>query len=125
MNPLTYHGSPNGPREAAGSGPKARIETRLIFRELIAREIRSGRLTSARRARIVRYAAQMGLSAVETGKLIVECREEALQGDDVRAQEFALRLVEPPAERVPTVVKIALVVGLALVVNALFGKWMW
>lgn len=84
------------------SGPRNRfvfkstIETRDIFHRMIADELRNGRLSRSRRARIVRYAAQMGLSAVETGKLIQRCREEALRGEDRRAKHHALRLVEPP-----------------------------
>ncbi len=67
-----------------------------IFREMIAYELRAGRLTRARRQRIVRYAAQLGLSAVEAGRMIEACRQAALESDDPLVREHALRLVEPP-----------------------------
>jgi len=47
-----------------------------IFREMIRMEIRCGRLSPWRRRRIVQYAAQLNLSAVQAGRLIEECREE-------------------------------------------------
>ncbi len=102
-----------------------RLDTQTIFREMIARELRCGRLTAAQRARIVRYASQMGLSAVETGELIAECRAEALQSGDARVRGFALRLVEPAAPRIPTLVKIAAVVLVALIVDVLIARWLW
>ncbi len=68
-----------------------------IFRELIVQEIRNGRLSTARRRRIVQYSAQLGLSAVQTGRMIDECRKEVLADDDPDARTHALQLVEPPA----------------------------
>ncbi len=101
------------------------IGTDDIFRQLIADEIRNGRLSPSRRRRIVRYAAQLGLSAVEAGKLIAACREEALQTNDPTERFHALRLVEPPPDRVPIPVKIAIVVGLAILLDVLVVAWLW
>jgi hypothetical protein len=102
-----------------------RLDNRTIFRELIARELRCGRLTAAQRARIVRYASQMGLSAVETGELIAECRAEALRCGDAQVRGFALRLVEPATPRIPTHVKIAAAVLIALIIDVLVVRWLW
>ena len=63
MNRFTA--DPNGDRDrdvreaASGQDPNARIDTKDIFRELIADEVRSGRLNNSRRKRIIRYAAQL------------------------------------------------------------------
>ncbi len=50
------------------------IPTETIFREMILGELRDGRLSPWRRRRIVRYAAAMGLSATEAGRLLDSCR---------------------------------------------------
>ena len=101
------------------------IDTRDIFRELIATELRHGRLTQARRRRIVRYAAQMGLSAVEAGRLITACRAEAMQSGDPAEKYHALRLVEPAPERIPMGLKLALVVALAILLDLVVVRWLW
>ena len=88
-----------------------RIVVTDIFRRLIVDELRSGRLTPARRRRIVRYACQMGLSAVEAGQLMAACREEALASRHPVERRTALRLVEPPLDPVPVGTKIVLAVG--------------
>jgi len=93
-----------------------RLDTQTIFREMIARELRCGRLTKSSRARIVRYASQMGLSAVEAGELIGKCRDDALLGDDPEVRTFALRLVEPLEPRIPTPLKIAGVILIAIII---------
>lgn len=61
--------------EGEGNG---RLDTETIFRELIRQEILAGRLNRKQRRRVVRYAAQLGLSAVEAGEMIAECRRAAL-----------------------------------------------
>jgi len=116
--------------ECPSSGAEAqnrpiRLDTRTIFREMIARELRSGRLTAAQRARFVRYAAQMGLSATQAGLLIAECRDEALQSGDGEIREFALRLVEPVEPLIPTWFKIAVVIVAALTLDVLIVLWIW
>lgn len=53
------------------------LDHKTIYRRLILDEIRNGRLSAYRRKRIVRYAAQLDLSAVETGQMIEQCKIEA------------------------------------------------
>lgn len=101
------------------------IDTRDVFRQLIVDEIRNGRLTRARRRRIVRYAAQLGLSAVQAGRLITACREEVLQARDPTERYHALRLVEPTPTRVPTHIKIALLVAAAIILDLLLLNCFW
>ena len=99
------------------------IENREIFAELIAEEIRSGRLTTERRRRIVRYAAGMGLSAVEAGRLMDACREEALQSEDAVIRGHALRLVEPPlALTLPWWIKAAIASTVTFALYALIRR---
>ena len=99
-----------------------RIDTKEIFRELIAQEVRSGRLTPSRRRRIVRYAAQLSLSTVETGRLIAECRDEALESEDPEVIYHALRLVEPPPRTMPITVKFAVALIVAIVLYELGAR---
>jgi len=115
-------------RRTASEDPPAfvpRIEMRDVFHQLIADELRNGRLTQERRKRIIRYAAQLGLSAVEAGRLITTCREQVLERADAVEQRHALKLVEPEPERIPIAFKMALVVGLAIVVDLLLFGWPW
>jgi len=93
------------------------IGTRDIFRKLIADELRCGRLTRSQRQRIVQYGTGMGLSAVQMGRLITECREEVLQSRDETERYHALRLIEPPPPLIPTHVKIWLVLAAAIVID--------
>ncbi len=101
------------------------ISTRDIFEQLIADELRAGRLTASRRKRIVGYATGMGLSAVQAGRLITACRDEALAGDDEVARHHALRLVDPPADGLSKRARLswflAAVIALDLVVVFLLG----
>ena len=99
-----------------------RIGTKEIFRELIAQEVRSGRLTPSRRRRLVRYAEQLRLSAVETGRLIAECRDEALESDDPEEIYHALRLVEPPPRTMPFVFKVMVALTVAIIVYDLASR---
>ncbi len=46
---------------------------REIFRAMLEWEAMSGSLTPSRRRRLVRYAAQLGLSATQAGELIRAC----------------------------------------------------
>lgn len=70
-----------------------------IFREMIRAEIRNGRLSAWRRRRIVQYAAQLKLSAVEAGRLIAECRDEISVAHDPSAEQTVRLLEEPVADR--------------------------
>ncbi len=100
------------------------IDTQDIFRQLITDELRNGRLTPARRRRIVRYSAGLGLSAVQAGRLVKACRQEVLQSSDPAERYHALHLVEAPPTKVPTPVKIAIVVAAAILVDVLLVKWL-
>jgi len=110
---------------AGGYFPRAympRINTKEVFRAMIAQEVRSGRLTPSRRRLIVCYAAQFHLSAVETGRLIVECRDEALESEDAEEIYHALRLVEPPPPTMPLPVKGAIALTAAIVLYDLAAR---
>lgn len=100
------------------------IDTQDVFHQLIADELRCGRLTPARRRRIVRYATQLGLSAVQAGQLVEACREEALESHNPIERYHALRLVEPAPARIPTPLKIALVIISAIVLELLLLHWL-
>lgn len=105
------------PRDVPRDHP-TRIENHEIFRELIADELRSGRLNSNQRRRIVRYAAQMGLSAVEAGRLMAACRDEALATSDADVREHALRLALPDERPdLPWPARVAAVVGVAVLIH--------
>ena len=122
MRDQSPHHTDPAPSDARRDGVPAfvpSIDTEEVFRKLIARELRSGRLTAAQRRRIVRYAAALGLSAVQIGRLVAACRDEALQSRDETERYHALRLVEPPPPSIPTPVKIALVVAAAILIDLL------
>ena len=116
---------PPGRIEAADEGTRdippfvPSIDTRDIFRQMIADEIRSGRLSRGRRRRIVRYATSMGVSAVEAGKLIAACRDQLLDSDEPEHRYHALRLIDPPPSRAPSAVRLALILAAALAADAL------
>jgi len=101
------------------------IDTNMVFRELILDEIRSGRLSRSRRRRIVRYAAALGLSAVDAGNMIAECREQLLDEEDPVSQGHALRLVEPDPTLIPAGLKLALAAALAIVLDILLFNLFW
>ena len=113
-----YRCQPGAPRDDI---PKfvPPIDSEEIFRRLIADELRSGRLTRAQRRRIVLYGASMGLSAVQIGRLVSTCREEALESDNPTERYHALRLVEPLPPLIPTHLKISLVIAAAIVLDVL------
>jgi len=95
------------------------INTADVFRALIEEELRSGRLTIARRRRIVRYAMAMGLSATDAGELIAECQSQALEESDKTTRSHALRLVYPSPPLVPAGVKLALAAIVAIALDIL------
>ena len=115
-------------RGMASEGPPTyvpKLEMRDIFHQMIADELRNGRLTRERRKRIIRYAAQLGLSAVEAGRLITTCREQILERADSVERRHVLKMVEPERERIPIAFKLALVVALAIAVDLLLFGWPW
>ena len=100
-----------------GTGQSCDLDT--IFRQLIEDEIRSGRLTKARRKRIVGYAAQLRISAVHAGQLIESCRQKVLESNDATQQSHALRLVPSQPSLIPHVTLIWVVIVGALILDAL------
>ncbi len=102
-----------------------KIEMRDVFHQMIADELRNGRLTRDGRKRVIRYAAQLGLSAVEAGRLITTCREQILESAEPVELRHALKLVEPDPERIPAAFKLALVAALAIAVDLLLFGWPW
>jgi hypothetical protein len=113
---------PDEPGDAR-SGFAPPIDTGEIFRQLVEDELRNGRLTRARRKRIIQYATQLRMSAVQAGQLVEACRQKALESKDPAERRHALRLVEPRPERVPLIFKIALLIGLAILLDLLLLKW--
>ncbi len=93
------------------------MDVREIFRQMILREVRDGRLTAARRRRIVRYTAQMGLSPVEAGQLIADCRAEVFQDPEPAVLSRTPRLAEPKPRRIPPALKFMVVVAGAILVG--------
>lgn len=113
------------------------IDMTTIFRDLIADEVRTGRLSRARRRRIVQYAAHLGLSAVQVGRLIAECQEESTRSDDhvggLSIEDWRLKTEatihnpQSPVHRPPSVpmpLKIAVVVAAAMLLGVLLVKWL-
>jgi len=90
-----------------------------LFRELIRAEIRHGRLSPWRRRRIVQYAAQLKLSAVEAGRMIEECRDELLTDEDPLAAEHAFALVTESEKSYSLLWNVAFILaGLAMLIIA-------
>lgn len=113
-----------GSHARVGPGREERpapIELGETFRQLIIDELRNGRLTPVRRRRIVRYAAHLGVSAVEAGHLIAVCREEVrrkkLAKDDVRIMNAE---ATSPTRGGGRRARLAIVIGVILVLGFLW-----
>lgn len=102
----------------------APLDTNEIFRTLIADEVRTGQLSPSRRRRIIQYASHLGLTAVQVGEMIESCRREAPAGDDLRERAHPFRFIPAAQSRIPTPIKIAMVVGAALLVDLIVLKWL-
>lgn len=72
------------------------VDREAIFTHLIEQELRSGRLNRKARARIVRYACGMGLSATRAGELVRECVDRLAREHDNPDHIFALRILDEP-----------------------------
>jgi hypothetical protein len=105
-----------------GRGP--RLTTESIFREMIAQELRAGRLTRAGRRRIVQYAAQLGLSAIDAGRLLAECRDAALHSEDPRERRLALRVAREAAPPNHVPLRRALAVTAAMAIQLALLAWL-
>ena len=109
-----------------GSGRSNRLleslETRDIYEQMIDHELRVGRLSPSRRKRIIRYAAGLGLSAVEAGKLVDACQAKIASEQGQPDPSPTLKMAESsptpnqPA-RIDAIWKIGAVVLLAVVVD--------
>lgn len=97
--------------------PAARLDTKQVYEQMIECELRTKRLSPARRKRIVRYAAGLGLSAVEAGKLVNKCQARLAREKGLADHRPQLRLVNTPPPRVSAIWKIGAVVLLAVVVD--------
>lgn len=96
--------------------PFPAIDQRMVFRELIAAEVRNGRMNRHQRARIVRYAAQLGLSAVETGQLIAEC-QETIRPRDEQSEDLPDACSSRSAPHARTLTpRVAIVTGILLLI---------
>ncbi|MBI4716490.1 MAG: hypothetical protein HY763_01680 [Planctomycetes bacterium] len=100
------------------------MDVREIFRTMLAAELRTGRLTPARRRNIIRYGAQLNMSAVDVGRMIDDCRQAALQSEDPVERYHALNLAEPADARLPLLVKVLALLAGAELINLLFSRWM-
>ena len=112
----------DAPRGSVAPDP---LDTRAIFEKLIENEVRSGRLSPWRRRRIIKYAAQLRLSAIEAGKMIDECRRrmEADRATDPRPAFKIIRQEDDNADAA-TVWKIWLIVVAAIIFDLLMIKWL-
>jgi len=106
-------------------GGWARLDTEQIYREMIAEELRTGRLTPARQTGIVRFGSHLGLSVLEASKLVAECRDRALQSSDPTERNYALRLLQPSRIWIPSGWKIAGVIAAAIVFDIIIVKWLF
>ncbi len=107
------------------TGGWARLDTENILREMIAHELRAGRLTAGRRAHVMRFGSELGLSVVETGRLIAQCRDRALKSADSTERSHALRLFEAPPTRILTGWKMAAVIVAALALDVALFLWLF
>lgn len=99
------------------------ISTRDVFERLIDEELRSGRLTPWRRRRIVRYAARLGLSAVEAGRYVDQCRDRALASADPVERSYGLQLVEPPESPTHSIVRAAVALAIGVLIGLVLWEW--
>ena len=72
------------------------LDREAIFLQLIDHELRRGRLTKATRARIVRYACGMGVSATRAGELVQACVDRLAREHATPERAFALRILDEP-----------------------------
>lgn len=86
----------SSPSEGESNGYQGAMDIAEILRAMIEHEARSGRLTSWRRHRIIQFAAQLGISPIEAGRLVQAWRDEVLQAESQSDALFpSLRLVGP------------------------------
>lgn len=117
--PLRLHANldhPRPPSDRPAFQPIIALDD--VFVEMIRAEIRNGRLSAWRRRRIVQFAAQLNLSAVEAGRLIEQCRAD-WQAES-RDSDIVLRLRGTPLrDRSPRIGFTCVILGLSLLVLSL------
>lgn len=121
-----YDNQNDGSQTSAGRSntPLERLDMRQIYEQMIDQEVRTGRLSPSRRKRIVRYAAGLGLSAVEAGKLVDACQARIAREQGRPEPPPQLRVADAsPADdepaRIAAIWKIGAVVLLAVVLDLL------
>ena len=90
------------------------IPTNDILRELVVKELRSGRLTPARRKDMSRYALQFGLSLAQANGLIATVERDAARSGET--PEPTTRRVVRDCPRHPPVKPMAYVIAGALLI---------
>lgn len=96
-----------------------RISEEEIFTELIKEEVRTGRLTAARRRRLIRYAAHLQISAVDVGNLIADARRTTDTANRPAPPRPVMKLVTPPPARVPITTRIGAIITAAIAIDVL------
>ncbi len=95
----------------------AAFDTKAIFRETIVRELKDGKISPGRRRRIIRYAARMGLSAVEAGHLLSRCRDQAMSELDACKETPTLRMHIPDTDDHSTATYVMIAIAGAVLFN--------
>jgi len=98
------------------------VDRDAIFRQLIDQELRRGRLNKPARARIVRYACGMGLSATRAGELVRERAERISRECEAPQREFALRVLHETEESGCVATPLLFAIGVAA---ALLAYMLW
>lgn len=101
---------------------RPRVDREAIFRQLVDQELRHGRLNKSARARIVRYACGMGLSATRAGELLRECAEQSARQCDPSQRQFALRILNESEERERVATPLLVAIGVA---TAFLAYMLW
>lgn len=94
------------------------LNNKAIFRRLISQEIRNGRLSTYRRRRIVQYAAHLGISAVDMGKMIEHCSQKCFEESMQKNAQPDIRLVKTSAGRSYSAI-ITCLVGLSFILSVM------
>ena len=88
-------------REAGSGGDtrrgSARLDARNVFCEMVRGEIRGGRVSPARQARIISLAAEIDIPDDEAIELIAQCCREAVGSGDPVVIEHAHRMSQARA----------------------------
>lgn len=97
--PYRLHQQPSGRGSVPAADGWARYNTEEIFREMVLAEIQIGRVSRAHHARMLGYAAQLGITKAAAANLISDCCTEAAASNNPRVRRHAERLASPHAGR--------------------------